>query len=258
MQYGFGAGVLWGVPTIDITGAVIANPTPVPFGALQDISLDFSWTMKELYGQYQMPLAVGRGAAKVTGKAKAARISASLFNLTFGETPAAGQLVAALDEKQTVVMDAATVSKNATFVQDLGVSYALTGDPLTCGATPTGKGVYSVANGVYSFNALDNGIDMKISYSYTIAATGQKFTINNQLLGACPFFKLVMNESYQGKVLLVELNRVISGKLSLATKLEDFMIPEFDFGIMVDDSNVVGSISVAEPGAEPTAGTGPT
>jgi len=55
-----------GRPTIDITGAVIANPTPVPFGALQDISLDFSWTMKELYGQYQMPLAVGRGAAKVT------------------------------------------------------------------------------------------------------------------------------------------------------------------------------------------------
>jgi hypothetical protein len=257
MQYGFGAGVLWGVPTIDITGAVIANPTPVPFGALQDISLDFSWTMKELYGQYQMPLAVGRGAAKVTGKAKAARISASLFNLTFGETPVAGQLVAALDEKQTTALDAATVTHAATFVQDLGVSYAATGDPLACGAAPA-RGVYTVANGVYAFDPLDNGIAMKISYSYTIAATGQKFTINNQLLGACPFFKLVMNESYQGKVLHVELNRVISGKLSLATKLEDFMIPEFDFGIMVDDSNVVGSISVAEPGAEPTAGTGPT
>ena len=31
------------------------------FPALQDVSLDFSFNLKELYGQYQFPLAIARG-----------------------------------------------------------------------------------------------------------------------------------------------------------------------------------------------------
>ena len=37
------------------------------------MSVDFSFSVKELYGQNQFPLAVARSAAKVTGKAKLAR-----------------------------------------------------------------------------------------------------------------------------------------------------------------------------------------
>ena len=247
-QYGFGAGVLWGIPKIAMDGTAVTNPTPQAFGALQEVSVDFSWTMKELYGQYQMPIAVGRGTAKITGKAKAARISASLFNLTFGETLAAGETVAAVDEAATIANNAVTIDPPGAgvFSEDLGVVYATTGLPLTRGASASAGGVYSLSNNVYTFNAADNNAAVKISYSYTLAASGKSFTINNQLLGACPFFKLVMNESYQGKVIHVELNRVISGKLSFATKLEDFMIPDFDFGIMADDSGVIGTVSVAE------------
>lgn len=36
-MYQFGAGVLIGVPTVDATGAAIANPSPVQFGTLQNV-----------------------------------------------------------------------------------------------------------------------------------------------------------------------------------------------------------------------------
>jgi len=51
--------------------------------------------------------------------------------------------------------------KNATVCSGPRRVLCAHGGPLTCGATPTGKGVYSVANGVYTFNDLDNGIPMK-------------------------------------------------------------------------------------------------
>ena len=57
-EYLFGSGSLYAVPKIDLAGAGVAVPTPVPFGALQDVSLDISFGQKELYGQKQFPLAV--------------------------------------------------------------------------------------------------------------------------------------------------------------------------------------------------------
>ena len=58
--------------------------TPVPFGALQDVSMDISSSKKELYGQRQFPLAVARGTGKIDCKAKAASFSAMLFPPGFG------------------------------------------------------------------------------------------------------------------------------------------------------------------------------
>ena len=56
----FGAGVLFGTPLYDATGTAIANPSPIQFGILQDVTVDESWETKELYGDAQFPVAVGR------------------------------------------------------------------------------------------------------------------------------------------------------------------------------------------------------
>ena len=82
VQYSFGSGVLFG------TSNVNAVPTPVRFGGLQDVSIDFAFTTKPLYGQYQFPIAIGRGTAKVTGKAKWAQINAQAYNDLFFGSPA--------------------------------------------------------------------------------------------------------------------------------------------------------------------------
>ena len=63
---------LWGFPA--------ANPTPMKFGTLQDVSLDISGDVKQLYGQKQFPEAVARGKCKITGKSKFAAINGKMLN----------------------------------------------------------------------------------------------------------------------------------------------------------------------------------
>lgn len=247
-MFQFGSGNLWAIPTISLAGTTVTLPTPVPFGALQDVSVDISFSSKQLYGQYQFPLAVGRGTAKITGKAKAARITASLFNQVFGETLTnPGENKVAFQEAGTVPGSPSytiTVTNSATWTVDLGVSYAATGAALTRVAQVVAAGQYSVAAGVYTFHSGDANAAVKISYIYAPTTTGAKFTINNQLLGLCPFFSVTLNQNYQGKHLTVTFNRAMANKLTFSTKLEDFLIPELDMEMMADDSNVVGSVSM--------------
>jgi hypothetical protein len=246
MQYAFGSGSLWGINSA-------ANSTPMEFGALQDVTLDFSFTLKELRGQYQAPLTIARGAMKITGKAKFANISARVFNdLFFGQTSATGQVGVVKDETATVPTTPyqVTVAQNATFKQDLGVQFNATGAYLVRDATtPTLTGHYSVneSTGIYTFAAADVAKVMRIDYSYNIAATGNKTTLTNQLMGAGPTFKIILTETYNGQAVTIELNACVSNKLAFATKLEDFVIPEIDFECMADSSNAIGTISVVEP-----------
>src|SRR5438067_2166046 len=94
MQVGFGAGILWGTPLTDVNGAAIANPTPVQFGALQDVSVDFEFDKKLLYGSNQFPLVAARGKGKIQGKAKSAQLNGALVNsIIFGQ-PLTSSIVA--------------------------------------------------------------------------------------------------------------------------------------------------------------------
>jgi hypothetical protein len=92
-QYNFGAGTLFLVRTD------IAVPTPVRVGTLQNVTIDMSFTVKELYGQYQAPVAVARAQQKITGKAKIANLNARQLNDTFlGQTLATGEQIQIVDE----------------------------------------------------------------------------------------------------------------------------------------------------------------
>lgn len=247
MQYEFGTGTLFGVST---TGASPA--TPVRFGALQGVTIDFAFTQKELYGSYQFPLALARGTAKITGKADFAQFNAQIFNdLFFGESAVAdGTIRTEVGEAGTVTANAVTVTHNGAgnFVQDLGVTLASNGAVYTRVANAP-VGLQYVANettGVYTFNASQNNVAVSISYTWNAPSTGKKITINNQLLGTAPQFKAVFTQAFQGKKMTVVLNTCMSSKLSLVTKLEDFTIPAFDFAAFSDESNAIGSISLEE------------
>jgi hypothetical protein len=251
MQTEFGSGVLWAVPMIDLAGNNVAVPTPVPFGAMQDVSVDFSFSVKELYGMYQFPIDVARGTAKVGGKSKVARFNAGLFNQILGENMTANEMKVAFQESANVGANNFTVAAAANFSLDLGVTYS-NGTPLARNSAAGAAGQYVVdaANGKYTFHANDANTTVLVSYAYTANnanATGRIFTINNQLLGLSCFFKLVLNQNRRAKHMTLILNRCISTKLSVATKLEDFTIPEMDFSAMADDSGVVGQWSMAEP-----------
>jgi len=244
MQYSFGAGVLYGRSTTNLPA------TPVRFGALQDVSIDIQFTTKELYSSYQFPVALGRGTGKIAGKANFAQFNAQAFNdLFFGfSNPSTGEVVTAVGEAQTVTANIVTATNNGTYTTDLGVVKASDGTPYTR-VTANAVGQQYVCNetsGVYTFNSAQNAVAVLVSYNYTDAANGKKISISNQLLGAAPQFIGVFTNTFQSKKLTMVLNACMSSKLTLATKLEDFTIPSFEFAAFADASNNVGTLSLDE------------
>ena len=253
-QYGFGSGVVFAVPLSNAQGSPLANGTPVRFGVLQDVSVDFSFTNKELHGQNQFPVAIGRGQGKITGKAKVGQFNGALVNsLFFGQTLVSGQSAIADKESLTISSDTGTVANTTTFEDDLGVVYASSGLPLTRVASMPAVGQYSVTPaGAYTFAAGDTGAvtgNILVSYRYQTPATGttaSSVTLTNQLMGYAPTFKAELYVPYASKQLVITLNQCIGSKLNFATKLDDFLIPEFDFEAFSDASNTIGSLNFAE------------
>lgn len=244
MQYSFGSGILYGRSLTN------SPATPVRFGALQGITLDFAFTTKELHGQYQFPIALARGAGKITGKADFAQFNAQVFNdLFFGQSnPTSNSTRTAVAEAQTVTANTVTVTSAANYVADLGVVRASDGALFTrVTSAPSGL-QYSCneTSGVYTFNNTQNAVAVLVSYTYSDGANGKKITINNQLLGNSPTFMCVFTETFNSKSMTVTLNSCMSSKLQLATKLEDFTTPNFDFMAFADASNAIGTISMDE------------
>lgn len=249
-MFAFGSGVLQGFRTD------VANATPVNFGLVQEVTSDWSFDLKEGYGQYQFPVVIARGKAKVTLKAKALRISGLAFgSFFFGIAPASGQKATAFAEAGAIPGSSTyivTVANSANFVEDLGVVSASTtlaggvGFPLTKVASGPTTGQYSVSAGVYTFAAADASKNVLISYTYTIAGSGQKIVITNQLLGFTPTFQANLFTTFQGNPITMSLPNCVSSKLGFGTKLDDFTMPEFDFSIFADASGNVGTWSMAE------------
>ncbi len=246
--YTFGSGSLWGVRSD------IANPTPVKFGALHDVSVEFTASSKQLYGQNQFPLAVARGTGKITCKAKFGQVQGRAFaDLFFGAQMQPGQSATANGEAVAVPSSSpyqASVVNAASFVTDLGVIYASTGMALTRVASAPAQGQYSIAAGVYSFNSADQGAGLLVSYTYGVAGSGQKFTLSNQQLGVQPVFQAALETVYNApgglKKAVLTLNACVSNKLSMATKLDDFAIPELDFEAFADPAGNVLTWSFSE------------
>lgn len=242
----FGAGNLYGIPLQDASGTAITNPTPVKFGTLQEVSLDLSYDMKQLYGQNQFPVAVGRAKGKVSGKAKLADINGALLaGIYFGQSLATGLVAVKIDTTGAAIPATPfkitpTPPDSGTWSRDLGVRDS-TGVVYTCVASATNTGEYSVSAGEYTFVTGDSGKTVYIDFVYTKsgAAAGHKLDVMNMAMGYMPTFRVEIFTPYQGKTMLVEIPNAVSTKLSFATKLDDFSIPEFDFEGFADASGKV-------------------
>jgi len=245
-MFHFGSGTLWGYP---VAGNLAANPTPIKFGTLQDINLEISGALKELYGQNQFAEAVARGKCKITGKAKFAQIVGKHVNdLFFGQAMNSGQKLTALDEAQAIPAGSPytiTVTNSGQFVDDWGVRYSATGLPLTKVTSAPVQGQYSVSSGVYTFAAADASAAVLISYRYS-SATGVQLNIRQQLMGFAPAFQILLNEQYAGKQANLLLYSCVAEKLSWATKNEDFLVPEFDFEAFSNAGGQVMDLYLAE------------
>lgn len=245
----FGAGKLIAVPTNDATGAAIANPTPVPLGVLQDVSLDLSVDIKTLHGAGKYAVAVGQGKGKTDIKAKYANINGGVLGSLFmGRTPTAGIKAAVFDFAAGVpAVSTYTITvappSSGTFAADLGVIDASTGNPMTRVASAPATGQYSVSAGVYTFAAADASKAVLLNYEYTATSTtAQTFNLTSDIMGYTPSFSILLQQQYDGKTLVVKLNRCVSGKLAMPLKNDDFSMFDFEATAFTDGANSLGYI----------------
>jgi len=245
MQYSFGTGTLIGrkIPSSGVA-------TPVKFGALQGVTVDIAFTTKELYSRKQFPVDVGRGTAKLTGKAQFAQLNALAFNdIFFGNTSVAtGSRQTSIDEALTITANTANGSHNSTFIRDLGVTYANNGayfDRVSANAVGA-QYVCNETSGVYTFNTSQNNQAILMCYQWTDASNGKTVSLANQLLGNAPTFMMILSNNYKGKAWTLELNSCMSSKLAMATRVEDHMIPDLDFVGFADSADQVGYLSTDE------------
>jgi hypothetical protein len=243
----FGPGILI------VTRTDVSPVVPINVGFAQELTLDFSGNTKQLYGQKQFPLVAARGTIKATGKWKSAVISGIAWNNAFyGMTSfTSGGISWNVDSTFTTSTSVATVQvgSSLTFEADLGVKYAANSLPLqrvATGSETTGK--YSVAStqaGLYTFGGGDTttATNLKVTFTNTNAATAaQSLLVTNQTIGFTPSFQLdyfTQLAQPTNKAFAVRLYACVGGKQSLAFKLEDFMMPEFDFDLFADASDRV-------------------
>jgi hypothetical protein len=240
-MYVFGSGV------VTVTRTDVANATPLNIGLVQEVAVDFTKSLKPLFGQYSMPIAVGEGTTRITGNAKVARMSARvLADLLYGSTLGTGGNTEAVGEAGVIpgTPFSITVANGATWVSDQGVVYATTGLPLKRVASGPTAGQYSVAaGGVYTFAAADTTLPVLISYVYGVTGVGQSFSLTNPLLGSGPTFGLVLYMGWGTAYATLELYACKAGKFGMGTKLEDWTIPQIDFEAFANAGNVVGKWS---------------
>lgn len=124
MQANFGVGDAFIVPP-----ATAADQTIVRPATIQEIQIDFSTTIKDLYGNLMFPEEIANAEAKLSGKAKFGRVDGRLLAALIpgGAALSSGSNLEMV-EAQLVAAGAATVSGASAFVDDLGV-YASDGTP---------------------------------------------------------------------------------------------------------------------------------
>ena len=232
-QYVFGTGQLFAMP--------VGGGAPLRLGALQDVSVDFSADMKTLYGQYQFPLDVARGKAKIEWKASTGNIDITAFNqIYFGATQTANnELIQVFNEAGTIPTTPfqVTVANAANFQMDLGVYFTATGQPLKQVASAPTTGQYTVsAAGVYTFNTAYTTKGVLISYLYQSVSTGGVLTQNNALMGVQPRFQLVCSQVYNAQTFSLILYSAAADKLSVPLKQDDYLISELSGQCFADSA----------------------
>lgn len=243
-QFSFGSGFLYGIP---LSGT---NLTPVLLGTLQDVAYDISSSTKELYGQLQFAVAVGRGPAKFTGKAKMGSFSAETWNTFFfgpgsdnsAIPTTAGAIQTVTKEIGSTTTQVYQFANNAsgTFDTDLGVYYSVTGlslNKITSGTPTTGQykvsasGSYTIAAGDAPANAA-GGITIAYTWLPTVPTQLIQSINNNAFpMGSAPTFQIVHSVPYAtgGTSMTIKIYGAMSSKLSFGFKNSDFTIPDIDF-----------------------------
>lgn len=86
---------------------------------------------------------------------------------------------------------------------------------------------------------------MLLNYLYD-TTSGSTLVGNNPLMGNTPKFMAVFTMEYGGNTMVLTLFSCVAGKLSFPTKLDDYMIQDFDFQAHANAANQVFTLGLSE------------
>jgi len=178
LQFGFGSGILYGLRTD------VANATPIKFGILQDVSIDWNGEIKELFGQLQYPVDVARGKTKIEGKAKFAQISGPEFNnLFFGQTiQFGGQKIQSYSEAQTITdVDTQTVVTNGSTASGATSIVCVSVTGLEVGMYTTGTTGIPANTFITAINTTTNTVSLSAATTAVISTATAIYFAGDQL-----------------------------------------------------------------------------
>lgn len=246
----FGVGRLVFIPS---SGA------PVEFGTLQNVDIDISWDVPELYGRNQFPEAIGRGKGKITMKAAAAEIRAAALNEVLQGTLTTGSMRKILDPATSATVPTSapytltiTPPTSASITQILTVYnvndllHAIPMTPVaTSGAVVAGSYFYNATLKKFTFAAADKTSSVQYSYEYTVPSSGNTIAVTNQRMGSSPVFAVELyNDEYgsgTGQTVWF-FPLCTSNKLTFNTKNTDFTIPDFGFAAFAASNGQVVTV----------------
>lgn len=138
------------------------------------------------------------------------------------------------------------VVNHATAVLDLGVRQQLTGVPLLKVGSSPAVNQYSVdGTYTYTFNAADE-TNKVVSYMNLAAGAGVTQQATNQLMGTEPICTVVFRTIFNNQEAIILLYSAVIGKMTMASKLDDYTIPEIDFEAFANAAGQVLDIYAAE------------
>jgi hypothetical protein len=236
--------------------ALVSGLTPVKIGVLQDIEIDITADVAQLYGAQQFPVAVGRGKAKITGKAKTGTLDINMFNSLFY-----GGTVDTTQYRKVIESSAASAGASApTFsvgnvgssgITDLGLYYSATAVQLnySTAAAPTIGNYTYTSTGLYTVSTAESATTgFLVSYDYLSTGNGNQLLISNQNMGIQPVFQLELWEGFTDFGTRtnwdMKLNRCVSTKFNFPLKNSDFMVSDFEFSAFADSSGNVFTLGV--------------
>jgi len=88
--------------------------------------------------------------------------------------------------------------------------------------------------------------DLFLNGTSVVSGSTTTVTVNNQPMGAAPFFSLSFSLTYQGKTCTITFPRCTSSKLGLNFKNDDYTIPELDITACQDSTGKLFTLAVTE------------
>jgi hypothetical protein len=246
----FGAGRVFA--TLNVT-----TPTPARAFVPQSQSLDFKRKVESLFGDRQLPVAVGAGTMDVSGKVEMGKTSARILSdIMFGATASIGSSYLEADGEAGMVPTASsyvvTVQNATNFLGDLGVVNVASGVPygrVTAGAETAGLS-YSLGSGAnkgkYTFAAGDTGLAMSISYYYANTSSGETVPISNATQGLIGNFQAVHVLPWGLEQDMFVLNSCVASSSGFSTKNSGFGMTTMEYMASVDGSGNLGTATFAE------------